>query len=41
MKRTQSGITLIGFMLVLAVVGMFVFMGMKVIPMYSEYYSVK
>lgn|SRR6478672_10747449 len=41
MKRTQSGITLIGFILVLAVVGIFVFLGMKVIPMYSEYYSVK
>ena len=41
MKRTQRGITLIGFILVLAVVGIFVFVGMKVIPMYSEYYSVK
>ena len=41
MKRTQSGITLVGFILVLAVVGIFVFVGMKVIPMYSEYYSVK
>jgi hypothetical protein len=41
MKRTQRGITLIGFILVLAVVGIFVFLGMKVIPMYSEYYSVK
>ena len=41
MKRTQSGITLVGFILVLAVVGIFVFLGMKVIPMYSEYYSVK
>lgn len=41
MKRTQSGITLIGFILVLAVVGVFAYMGMKLIPMYSEYYSVK
>lgn len=41
MKRKQSGITLIGFILVLAVVGVFVYMGMKLIPMYSEYYSVK
>jgi hypothetical protein len=41
MKRTQSGITLIGFILVLAVVGLFVFVGMKLVPMYSEFYSVK
>ena len=41
MKRTQSGMTLIGFVLVLAVVGVFIYMGMKLIPMYSEYYAVK
>ena len=41
MKRTQSGMTLIGFILVLAVVGVFAYMGMKVVPMYSEYYAVK
>lgn len=41
MKRTQRGMTLIGFVLVLAVVGVFIFMGMKLIPMYSEYYSLK
>ncbi|HZX76325.1 DUF4845 domain-containing protein [Lysobacter sp.] len=41
MKRTQSGMTLIGFILVLAVVGVFIYMGMKLIPMYSEYYAVK
>jgi hypothetical protein len=41
MRRTQSGITLLGFILILAVVGIFVYVGMKVIPMYSEYYSVK
>lgn len=41
MKRTQSGMTLIGFIIVLAVAGVFVYMGMKVIPMYSEYYAVK
>ena len=33
--------TLIGFVMVLAVVGIFIYMGMKLIPMYSEYYSVK
>ena len=41
MKRTQGGMTLIGFVIVLAVVGVFIYMGMKVIPMYSEYYAVK
>lgn len=41
MKRTQSGMTLIGFIVVLAVVGLFAYIGMKLFPMYSEYYSVK
>lgn len=41
MKRNQSGMTLIGFVLVLAVVGVFIYMGMKLIPMYSEFYAVK
>lgn len=41
MKRNQDGITLIGFIIVLAVVGIFIYVGMKVIPMYSEYYAVK
>jgi hypothetical protein len=33
--------TLIGFVIVLAVVGLFAYVGMKLIPMYSEYYAVK
>lgn len=41
MKRTQRGITLLGFIIVLAVVGFFAYVGMKLFPMYSEYYSVK
>ena len=41
MRRSQQGMTLTSFILVLAVVGVFVYMGMKLIPMYSEYYSVK
>lgn len=41
MKRKQGGITLVGFIIVLGVAGLFIYMGMKVIPMYSEYYSVK
>ena len=41
MKRTQRGMTLIGFLISMAVVGVFVFMGMKVIPMYTEYKGVQ
>ena len=41
MKRTQGGMTLVGFIIVLGVAGMFIYMGMKVIPMYSEFYAVK
>lgn len=41
MKRKQSGITLLGFVIVLAVVGLFAYVGMKLFPMYSEFYSVK
>jgi hypothetical protein len=41
MRRNQQGMTLASFVLVLAVVGVFIYMGMKLIPMYSEYFSVK
>jgi len=41
MKRKQRGITLLGFIIVLAVVGFFAYVGMKLFPMYQEYYSVK
>ena len=41
MKRRQSGLTLIGFIIVLGVVGLFAYVGMKLFPMYSEFYSVK
>lgn len=41
MKRNQSGMTLIGFILILGMVGVFIYMGMKLVPMYSEYYAVK
>lgn len=41
MRRSQQGMTLTSFILVLAVVGVFIYMGMKVIPMYSEFVSVK
>ena len=41
MKRAQKGITLVGFIMVLAVVGVFAYMGMKVVPMYLEFFAVK
>jgi len=41
MKRMQSGMTLIGFVIVLAVLGLFAYIAMKLVPMYSEYYAVK
>ena len=41
MKRTQGGMTLIGFVIVLGVIGFFAYISMKLVPMYSEYYAVK
>jgi hypothetical protein len=41
MRNTQRGITLVGFVVVLGVVGLFAYVGMKLFPMYSEYYSVR
>ncbi len=41
MKRMQRGMTMIGFLITLAVVIFFVYCGMKVVPMYIEFYSVK
>ena len=40
MKSKQSGITLIGFLILIAVVGFFAFMAMKLMPSYSEYMGV-
>ena len=40
MKSKQSGITLIGFLIVIVVVGFFAYMAMKVLPSYSEYMGV-
>jgi Domain of unknown function (DUF4845) len=40
MKSKQSGITLIGFLLVLMVAGFFGFMAMKLVPAYTEYMGV-
>jgi len=41
MERTQKGITLMSFVVVLVVVGFFALMAMKLFPMYSEYNSLK
>lgn len=41
MKHQQRGMTLIGFVISLAIAGLFIYVGMKLIPMYSEFYSVK
>ncbi|QBG87641.1 DUF4845 domain-containing protein [Xanthomonas oryzae] len=41
MKRKQSGMTLMSFVVVLAVVGFGLYIGMKLFPMYQEYYSVR
>lgn len=38
--KRQRGITLIGFLIVLSVAGFFIYIGMKLLPVYSEYYSV-
>lgn len=37
----QRGITLIGFIIVLAIGGFFFFVGAKLFPLYTEYYAVK
>ena len=37
----QAGITLIGFLLILMVVGFFAFLIMRLFPVYSEYYGVR
>ncbi len=38
--QSQRGITLIGLVIVLSLVIFFAFIGMKLFPVYSEYYSV-
>ncbi|WP_130618164.1 DUF4845 domain-containing protein [Dyella amyloliquefaciens] len=40
MKSKQSGITLIGFLFVLAIAGFFGFMAMKLVPSYIEFMGV-
>lgn len=40
MKSRQTGITLIGFLILVAVVGFFGYMAMRLLPSYSEYMGV-
>jgi hypothetical protein len=39
--KTQAGLTILGFLLVAAVVIFFAMVGFRVVPSYVEYYSVK
>ena len=41
MNRKHSGMTMIGFLITLAVIILFLYCGMKIVPMYTEFYSVK
>ena len=41
MKRKQGGMTLTSFLMVLIVVGFALYVGMKLFPMYQEFYAVK
>lgn len=40
LRSGQGGISFLGFVIVLAVVGFFAFLGMKLYPAYAEYYNV-
>ena len=41
MKRKQSGMTMLGFLITLGVGMFFAYCAMKILPMYIEFYSVK
>ena len=40
-NRKQSGMTMLGFLITLSVVMFFIYCGMKIVPMYIEFYSVE
>jgi hypothetical protein len=40
MRNKQQGLTLIGFVIVLAVVGFFAYAAMQLVPPYTEYFGV-
>ncbi|MFT4249451.1 MAG: DUF4845 domain-containing protein [Pseudomonas sp.] len=41
MKRDQGGMTLLSFVVVLGLAGFALYIGMKLFPMYQEYYAVR
>ncbi len=41
MNSKQKGITLLGFLIALTVSAFFIFMGIRLFPVFSEYYSVR
>lgn len=41
MKHNQKGVSLTGFLMLLAVVGFALFIGMKLFPMYQQYWALK
>lgn len=41
MRRHQTGITLLGMLIVMTVLGAFIYFGMRTFPMYNEYFAVK
>ena len=41
LRKDQSGLTILGFLLVAAVVVIFAMVGFRVVPSYVEYYAVK
>jgi hypothetical protein len=41
MMNRQKGITFVGFVMVLAIVGFFAYVAMRLVPIYIEYFSVK
>jgi len=40
MRRGQQGLTLMGFIVVLIVLGFFAYLAMRLIPMYTEYFQI-
>lgn len=40
-RKAQQGMTLMGMIMALAIAGIFIYCGMKIFPMYSEYMSVQ
>lgn len=39
-RHSQEGLTLLGFVIVIVVVGIFTLIGIRLFPIYSEYYNV-